>query len=224
MTRIILVRHCEAAGNLNRRFQGHTNAEVTENGKKQLELLALRMRNVKIDYLYSSPLKRAYATAEAINQFHHLPIYVEADLMEINGGYWEGGPWNEFSTLYPEDYDLWENQPWKFAPRDGEPMVHVFERMKSCVDRIAGEHPGKTVCIATHGCAIRNFLCYAGGKPIEELNSVEWCDNTAVSVVEYDDSFVPHIVSQNDASHLNPEVSTFEKQDWWRPEKKKGSA
>ena len=32
---------------------------------------------------------------------------------------------------------------WKFAPRDGEPMVHVFERMKSCVDRIAGEHPGK---------------------------------------------------------------------------------
>ena len=86
------------------------------------------------------------------------------------------------------------------------------------------EHPGKTVCIATHGCAIRNFLCYAGGKPIEELNSVEWCDNTAVSVVEYDDSFVPHIVSQNDASHLNPEVSTFEKQDWWRPEKKKGSA
>ncbi len=135
MTRIILVRHCEAAGNLNRRFQGHTDAEVTENGKKQLEL-----------------------------------------------------------------------------------------RMKSCVDRIAGEHPGKTVCIATHGCAIRNFLCYAGGKPIEELNSVEWCDNTAVSVVEYDDSFVPHIVSQNDASHLNPEVSTFEKQDWWRPEKKKGSA
>ena len=83
MTRIILVRHCEAAGNLNRRFQGHTDAEVTENGKKQLELLALRMRNVKIDYLYSSPLKRAYATAEAINQFHHLPIYVEADLMEI---------------------------------------------------------------------------------------------------------------------------------------------
>ena len=57
MTRIILVRHCEAAGNLNRRFQGHTDAEVTENGKKQLELLALRMRNVKIDYLYSSPLK-----------------------------------------------------------------------------------------------------------------------------------------------------------------------
>ena len=51
MTRIILVRHCEAAGNLNRRFQGHTDAEVTENGKKQLELLALRMRNVKIDYL-----------------------------------------------------------------------------------------------------------------------------------------------------------------------------
>lgn len=224
MTKIILVRHCEAAGNLNRKFQGHTDAEITETGKKQLELLALRMRNVKIDYLYSSPLKRAYATAEAINQYHHLPIYVDADLMEINGGYWEGGPWNEFSTLYPEDYDLWENQPWKFAPRDGEPMAHVFERMKNCITKIAKEHTGKTVCVATHGCAIRNFLCYAGGKPIEELNSVDWCDNTAVSVVEYSDDFIPHIVCQNDASHLNPEISTFEKQDWWRPENKKGSA
>ena len=202
MTKIILVRHCEAMGNLNRQFQGHTDAEVTETGKKQLELLALRMRNVKIDYLYSSPLKRAYATAEAINQYHHLPIHVDADLMEINGGYWEGGPWNDFSTLYPEDYSLWENEPWKFAQA----------------------HEGKTSCVATHGCAIRNFLCYAGGKPIEELNSVDWCDNTAISVVEYDSHLVPHIVCQNDAAHLNPEISTFEKQDWWRPEKKKGSA
>ena len=48
MTRIILVRHCEAAGNLNRRFQGHTDAEVTENGKTQLVLWSLRLRNGKI--------------------------------------------------------------------------------------------------------------------------------------------------------------------------------
>ena len=43
--------------------------------------------------------------------------------MEISsGGYWEKFL-ERVSTLYPEDYDLWENQPGSFAPRDGEPMV-----------------------------------------------------------------------------------------------------
>ena len=58
------------AGNLNRRFQGTHRRRGDREQEKQLELLALRMRNVKIDYLYSAP-KRAYAAAEAINQFHH---------------------------------------------------------------------------------------------------------------------------------------------------------
>ena len=49
MTRIILIRHCEAEGNIKRVFQGHTDADISENGRKQLDLLRLRCRNMQID-------------------------------------------------------------------------------------------------------------------------------------------------------------------------------
>ena len=58
VTRILLVRHCEAQGNVKRVFQGHTDAPISENGKKQLDLLALRLRNETIDAIYSSPLQK----------------------------------------------------------------------------------------------------------------------------------------------------------------------
>ena len=93
MTRIILVRHCEAHGNTISVFQGHTDSDISGNGAAQLELLALRCRNMPIDAIYSSPLKRAFRTAEAINQYHHLPIQIEPRLIEINGGDWEGKSW-----------------------------------------------------------------------------------------------------------------------------------
>lgn len=215
-TRILLVRHCEAMGNVNRIFQGHTDADISENGKKQLELLALRCRNMHIDAMYSSPLKRAYKTAEAINQFHHLPIHVVDDLIEINGGDWEGVPWKDFPIRFAEDNQLWTLEPHRFAPQNGEPMQHVYERMRNAVTKIAADNAGKVVCVASHGCAIRNFLCWAGGNPIEKINEVDWCDNTALSIIDFDGELCPHIVLQNDASHLSAEVSTFAKQDWWK--------
>ena len=86
MTRIILIRHCEAEGNIKRVFQGHTDADISENGRKQLDLLRLRCRNMQIDAIYSSPLKRAYQTAEAINSFRNLTVQIHEDLIEINGG------------------------------------------------------------------------------------------------------------------------------------------
>ncbi|HIS70302.1 MAG TPA: histidine phosphatase family protein [Candidatus Gallacutalibacter stercoravium] len=217
-TRIVLIRHCEAEGNKNRVFQGHTDAQVSENGKKQLELLALRCRNMPFEALYSSPLRRAMETAQAVNRYHNLPMQICEGLIEINGGVWEGKPWDSFASLYPELTDQWYHEPWLFAPDQGEPMRHVYDRMRRAVCEIVKANQGKLICAVSHGCAIRNFLCWASGRPVERLNEVDWCDNTALSVVDFDESLRPAIVLGNDASHLNQEVSTFAKQDWWKPE------
>ena len=64
MTRILLVRHCEAQGNTDSVFQGHTDCEISGNGATQLELLSIRCRNMPIEAIYSSPLKRARLTAK----------------------------------------------------------------------------------------------------------------------------------------------------------------
>lgn len=48
MTTIYLVRHCESMGNINRIFQGHTDEEISENGRMQLEKLAERFRDIHL--------------------------------------------------------------------------------------------------------------------------------------------------------------------------------
>ncbi len=218
ITKLIIVRHCEAEGNKYRTFQGHTDSDISDKGKIQLDLLSVRCRNMHIDALYSSPLKRAYATAEAVNRFHHLPIQIEPGLIEINGGEWEGEKWAELPDIYPEQAHNWNCAPWDFKTEKGESMRQVYDRVWDAVCRIVKANPGKTVCIASHGCAIRNLLCRCMNKPIEELNTVDWVDNTGISIVDFDENMNPHIELLNDASHLSEETSTFATQSWWKPE------
>lgn len=217
-TKLIIVRHCEAEGNKYRTFQGHTDSEISDKGKIQLDLLSVRCRNMHIDALYSSPLKRAYATAEAVNRFHHLPIQIEPGLIEINGGEWEGEKWVQLPDLYPEQAHNWNCAPWDFKTEKGESMRQVYNRVWDAACRIVKANPDKTVCIASHGCAIRNLLCHCMNKPIEELNTVDWVDNTGISIVDFDEDMNPHIELLNDASHLSEETSTFATQSWWKPE------
>ena len=56
MTKIYLIRHAEAEGNLYRRIHGQYDSLVTPRGYRQIEALAERFRDVKIDALYASDL------------------------------------------------------------------------------------------------------------------------------------------------------------------------
>lgn len=105
--------------------------------------------------------------------------------------------------------------PTALAPAGGETMRQVHERVQRAILEIVAENEGKTVCVTSHGCAIRNILCWTLGLPFEKLNEVDWGDNTAINVIDFDSSHHPTVLVQNDASHLSAEVSTFAKQDWW---------
>lgn len=216
MTRIYLIRHAEAEGNIRRLFQGHYDGAVSENGRRQLERLRERCRPYPFAAVYSSPLRRAVETARAARGGRRLPIHTDERLMEICGGHWEGKPWDDLPGLFPTENHVWENEPWNFEPEGGEPMRSVYARMHTVVGEIARRYAGRTVCVVSHGCAIRNFLCWAQGWPIERLSEVPWVDNTAVSIIDFDDAFSPHVVRLGDNSHLKGGLSTIEKQNWWQ--------
>ena len=96
LTRIYLIRHAEAEGNINRVLQGHFDADISENGCRQLEKLKKRFKTVYFDSVYSSPLIRAYKTAQAADFYLKLPIVKLGGLEEINGGHWEGEKWDDY--------------------------------------------------------------------------------------------------------------------------------
>ena len=89
MTEIYLIRHTQAEGNVYHAMQGHWDGDVTALGLRQIDALAERFRGVKLDALYSSDLRRAMLTADALRRFRPMELHTRFDLREINVGPWE---------------------------------------------------------------------------------------------------------------------------------------
>ena len=216
-TRIYFVRHCEAEGNFYRLFHGHYDSKITQNGKIQLGYLAERFKDISYDYIYSSPINRTMRTAKAVNKYRNLDIIPYEGLIEINGGHWENVSWKKIPELYPDEAYCWAMEPHKFAPLNGETMLQVRNRIINTTLTIANMHPGKTIVCVSHGCVIRNMLCWAKGWDIDKLNDVKWSDNTAISLIEIDENNKPTLLIESDNSHLPENNSTLGKQSWWKP-------
>ena len=213
---LYLIRHCEADGNLNRIFHGHYDSDITENGRRQLEKLSARFAGIHLDYIFSSPLRRALKTAGAVEKGKNLKINVCPGLAEINGGSLENRPWKDFPVLSEREAYNWVHFPAKVKMPQGETMRELYDRIWNAVLKIVNsQKEGKVIAVVSHGCAIRAFLCRALGYGIDRLNDVGWCDNTAVSKITFD-SGKCSVIYFNDASHLDSRLSTIETQNWFK--------
>lgn len=215
MTRIYLIRHGEAEGNLYRRAQGQFEANITAKGHRQIAALAERFRDIHIDALYSSDLRRTRITAGAITKNHDLPMILEPQLREVCLGDWEDEPWGDLSYRYPEAMIAFNDDPEAWFAPGAESFVHLKERMMAAIRRIAAAHDGQTVACVSHGMAIRTLLSDILGVPSNEIRRLPHGDNTSVSLLEIEGEDIK-VVFYNDASHLEGELSTFARQSWWR--------
>lgn len=90
MTRLILVRHGQTDWNLTKRIQSYTDVPLNEVGRSQTQQVTIKLKDIKIDVIYSSPLSRAYESAKIIAQYHKgIEIIKEPALTEINMGEWD---------------------------------------------------------------------------------------------------------------------------------------
>ncbi len=199
--KLIFVRHAMSQGNLENRFQGQIDTDLSPEGVKQTEALGRRFEDVEFDAIYSSPLLRAMRTAEACRGGRDMPIHTDRRLMEINGGVLEGMPWEEVRARFPEQGRLWMERSGLFSPEGGESMAEVRRRAVEAVTEIAAANEGRTVVIVTHGCTLRNLMCWVRGLPLEELPQAGRWSNTGVGVVMMTDG-QPELVTENDHSHL----------------------
>ena len=213
-TTLIFVRHGEAEGNINRIFHGWTDGDITPKGRIQAQRAAERLKDVHIDVLYSSTLCRTIKTAEYISKAKNLPIIRTDKLKEINGGDWEGVHWDILSKKWPEAYKTWEHNPHLHQMPNGESMAEFQKRLIAEIRHIISENTGKVICIVTHGTVIKSLICCFRHCPLDEMINVPWCDNTAITIADYEDDRF-NLVIEGDASHLGDEFTTLGNQDWW---------
>ena len=210
MTEIYLVRHSESEANVLRSFAGRTDVDISEKGKKQLECLSNAFKNIKLDRVYTSSLIRAYKTAEAINKHSGAEITVDDGFIEMDMGDLDGKP---VDNMTDEQKNNWNNQIHLFKAPNSETMYDVRERAQKTLKMVAKENDGKVIGIASHGGVIRNLIAFLKGIPTEELNTVNWCDNTGVNHIFYDNGKFT-LDYENNTDHLNPDAKATPVSSW----------
>ena len=220
MTKIYLIRHAEAEGNLYRRMHGHYNSLITDNGYRQIQALAERFQDIHIDAVYSSDLFRTMTTARAICDTKNLPLTTRPDLREIHMGDWEDRTFAAIAMVEPEMMGYFSQSSPLYRAPNGESFQEVRDRGSAAILDIAAQHEGQTVAIFAHGTLIRNSLAVFQDIGPEGMHKMKHSDNTAVAYLEVEDGKVT-VIYADDNSHLSEEISTLAQQHWWKGDTKK---
>lgn len=201
MTEIILVRHGETTLNAAGIFRGTIDVGLNKTGFKQAALLGEYLRDTKIVAVYSSPLKRAIMTAEAIAGFHRLPVETLSGLIDLNFGEWQGLSRQEVKGKYSELYDEWLNRPDSVQMPGGENLKDIRKRAAEAMNRAVAAHQG-TVVLSSHRVVHKVLICYLLGLD----NSHFWniaLDTCGISIFTVEnDRFI--LTRHNDISFLKP--------------------
>ena len=199
MLRLYFMRHGETVWNTERRYQGMTDIELSEEGLRQAECAAKRFKNIKIDKIYASPLKRAMKTAEKVAAEKGLEIISEDDFREIHFGEWEGKTVPELTEKYGDSYTNFIREPHKYGfPGEGS-VENVINRIKPGIDKLIAEDEGN-VLIVSHGGIIRLMIMYIMGLDSSWFTKM-WINNTGVSIVEIKNDR-RLLLTLNDSAHL----------------------
>lgn len=185
-TTIYIVRHAETAENAAHIWQGQLDTELSPAGLRQAVAVARRLKGAPFSAVYSSDLKRARATAEAIAREHGLCVRLAPGLREMNVGRWQGLTYVEARARDPEIYAQLMADPIHTRRPDGESWVEFQRRVALAFHSIAAAHPGETICLVSHGGTIRALLAEALSLSFDTTRRLAM-DNTGVSIIAGED-------------------------------------
>jgi broad specificity phosphatase PhoE len=169
MTRLLLIRHGETDWNVEGRWQGQIDVPLNANGRRQAAQTAKALADTPIAAIYSSDLKRAYETAQALAQVKGLPVIKEPRLREIHQGDWQGLLVSEIETRYAERFHQRRRDPLSVAPPGGETVQQVRARAWHAIEDIVSRHPTETIAIVAHGFILALVRVSFEKKPYDDL-------------------------------------------------------
>ncbi|MBQ1263366.1 MAG: histidine phosphatase family protein [Oscillospiraceae bacterium] len=209
-TNIYIIRHGESRANFEKRFMGHCDWDLTENGYKQAECAAQYFKDIRVDAVYSSTLQRAFHTAEAIAKTKGLSVNKSRRLMEIYAGDWELKTFDEIEAIDQNgEWKKWrDGKDADVTAGGGETLTEVLVRAYSKLEEIARAHDGENVVVASHGCVIRVLRQFLTYKTLSDISRTPWFANASITKLVYKDGKFS-IEFENEREHLGSIVTVL---------------
>ncbi len=204
MVRVFLARHGQTPLNAVNCMQGQIDVELSELGKKQATALKERLKNEKIDYIYTSPLIRAYDTANRVYEYHDCPFEIDDRIKEMNFGEWEGNPIEKIKNEGGKAaYYFWK-EPQNYTITTGETFHELIARIGDFMDMVVSKHDGENVLIVCHGMVVRAILTYIQDKDVSQMYDNPPIYNASITIFDYDGEQVDIKVISDD-QHIKKE-------------------
>ncbi|HBL56337.1 MAG TPA: histidine phosphatase family protein [Candidatus Lambdaproteobacteria bacterium] len=165
-TELILIRHGETVWNSQQRMQGHSNSDLSEEGRAQIESLGQWMKNVSFDHIYSSDSLRARQTAEAITKYSGHTLKIDQRLREKNLGVFEGLTTEEAKERHPEIFRLFKTAGSNYVIDEGESTQQLLDRALEFIEEIRLLQPDQRVVLVTHGGVVRVLIKHTLGLSV----------------------------------------------------------
>ena len=201
MVKIILVRHGETEWNKLRRIQGGgSDTPLNEKGGQQAQSLALKLKQERVQAIYSSRLQRALDTALAIARYHQLDVASEPSLNEIDAGEMEGTPIDKIGSHLDQLLIKGDPDGSIFKRHGGESLAEVQQRAWSTIQRLVNKHHDGVIVVVSHYFAILTIICTVLNLPLSQIGRLRLGPGS-ISTIVFDEQAM-RLVLFNDNCHL----------------------
>ena len=204
LLRLFVTRHGETIWNTQRKLQGWSNSDLTENGIENALLLGDRLKDIDFQSIYASPSKRTVHTATLIKGGRKQLVIEDENLREIYLGKWEGQTQDALKEKYPEEYHAFWNTPHLYTTESGESFYQLQDRVINFLKRIMADYDNGNILIVTHSVFIKALLLHCKSLSIPQLWAPPFIHDTSLSIIEMKDGKI-EIKLEGDIAHRKEE-------------------
>ena len=154
-TRLLLIRHAQTEWNIQRRFQGHGDSPITEEGQMQLQRLKSRLAGIEFDVVYSSDLGRTMETSQMLSG---KKMVEEPRLRERGVGILEGLNLEQIMADHAEAFRAFRSGDKDHQIEGGESLQNALNRAWTFLEEMPEKHPGAELAAVSHAGLIR-LIC-----------------------------------------------------------------
>lgn len=199
------IRHGETTYNAEGRIQGQLDTQLTELGKKQALAVAKALTGLPIELVVSSPLARAYTTAQPLAAALGVDIRTDDRLKEINAGIFQNLVPAEMGERFPEETARWKSHDPDYRIPGGESRRELMERGAAALGELLRSSL-KCAAVVAHGGLLT--AAFKGLLEIPAERSPFMLYNGSINLLEFNGQI--RLMSLNEINHLRDGDGTLQ--------------
>jgi probable phosphoglycerate mutase len=198
---IYFLRHGETTASQTGCYCGTLDPDLTPAGYQMAEDFAAAYKSLPWVAVFSSPLRRAVATAKPLCEAAGIRMQLKEGLKEIAFGQWEGKTPEAINCDFHDDYVRWLTDPGWNGPTGGQRGIDIARRSSLVLEEIEKTYTTGNLLVVSHKATTRIMLCSLLGIDVGRFRDRLGMPVASISIVEMA-THGPLLHMLGDRSHL----------------------